>query len=37
MAKPNMPEIQNPNRANVNVTKTTEEASVRLPGDTATP
>ena len=37
MAKPNMPEIQNPNRANVNVTKTTEEASLRLSGDTATP
>ena len=37
MAKPNIPEMQNPNRANVNATKTTEETSLRLPEDTATP
>ena len=37
MAKPNIPEMQNPNKANVNATKTTEEASLRLLGDTATP
>ena len=36
MAKPNIPELQNPNRANVNATKTMKEASLRLPGDTAT-
>ena len=32
MTKPNIPEIQSPNRANVNATKTTKEASLRLPG-----
>ena len=37
LAKPNAPEMQNPNRANVTVTKTPEEVSLRLPGDTATP
>ena len=37
MTKPNIPEIQSPNRANVNATKTTEEASLRLPGDSAPP
>ena len=37
MAKPNVPEMQNPNRANVNATETMEEDSLRLPGDTATP
>ena len=37
MVKPNIPEMQNPNRANANATKTTEEASLRLLGDTATP
>ena len=31
MAKPNVPEMQNPNRANVNPTKTIEEASLRPP------
>ena len=36
MAKPNIPEIQNPNRANVNATKTMEESSLRFPEDTAT-
>ena len=36
MAKPKISEMQNPNRANVNATKTMEEASLRLPGDTAT-
>ena len=36
MAKPNIPEMQNPNRANVNATKTMEEAPLGLPGDTAT-
>ena len=37
MAKPNVPDRQNSNRANVNATKTLEKASLRLPGDTATP
>ena len=37
MAKPNVPEMQKPNRANASATKTLEEASVRLSGDTATP
>ena len=36
VAKPNVPEMQNPNRANVTATKTQEEASLKLPGDTAT-
>ena len=36
MAKPNIPEMQNANKANVNATKTMEEASLRFPGDTAT-
>ena len=37
MAKLNMPEMQKKtNRADVNATKTMEEASLRLPGDTAT-
>ena len=37
MAKPNIPEMQKkPNRTNVNATKTMEEASLRLPGDTVT-
>ena len=35
MAKSNVPDMQNPNRANVTATKTLEEASLRLPGDTA--
>ena len=35
--KPNVPEMQNPNRANVTATKTLKEAVLRLPGDTATP
>ena len=34
MVKPKISEIQNPNRAYVNATKTMEEASLRLPGDT---
>ena len=37
MGKPNVPETQNPNRANVTAAKTLEEASLSLPGDTATP
>ena len=37
MAKSNIPEMQNSNRANVNATKTMEEALLRLPGDTVTP
>ena len=37
IAKPNVPEMQNPNRANVTATKTIEGASFRLPGDTGTP
>ena len=37
MAKPNVPEIQNPKRSNVTATKIPEEASMRHPGDTATP
>ena len=36
MAKPNIPEMQNLSRANVNATKTMKEASPKLPGDTAT-
>ena len=36
MAKPNLPEMQNPNRTNVTATKTL-EASLRLTGDTVTP
>ena len=35
--KRNVPELQNPNRANVNATKTLEETSLWLPGDAATP
>ena len=34
MAKPNVSEMQNPNRTNVTATKTLEEVSLRLPGDT---
>ena len=37
MAKPNVPEMQNPNRANVSTTKTLEEASLRLSEEKATP
>ena len=37
MAKPNVPEIQNPKRVNVTATKIPDEASMRPPGDTATP
>ena len=37
MVKPNVPEMQNSNRANGIATKTLEKASPRLPGDTATP
>ena len=37
MAKPNVPGMQNPNKANVNATIILEEASMSLPGDTATP
>ena len=37
MGKHNVPEMQKPNRANVTATKTLEEASPRLPEDTATP
>ena len=37
MAKPKVPEMQNPSRANETATKTLEEASLRFPGDTATP
>ena len=37
MAKPNVPDMQNPNRANVTATKRLEEALLWLPGDTATP
>ena len=37
MAKPNLSDMQNSNRANVNATKTLEKASLRLPGDTDTP
>ena len=36
MAKANIPEMQNLNRANVNATKTMEEAPLGLPRDTAT-
>ena len=35
MAKPNIPKMKNPNRANINATKTMEEVSLRFPGDTA--
>ena len=37
MTKPSIPEMQNPNRAHANVTKTIEKASLRLSGDTAAP
>ena len=37
MAKPNVPEMQNPNIASLNAPKTIEETSLTLPGDTATP
>ena len=37
MAKPNVPEMQNPNRANMTAPKTLEEASLRLLGGIATP
>ena len=37
LAKPNVPEMQNSNRANVYARKTLEEASLRLPRHTATP
>ena len=37
MTKPNVPEMQNPYRANMAARKTLEEASMRLPGDIATP
>ena len=37
MTKPNVSEMQNPNRANVIARKTLEKASLRFPGDTATP
>ena len=36
MAKPNVSEMQNPSRINATATKTLEEASLRLPEDTAT-
>ena len=37
MAKPDVPEMQNPNRENENATKRLEEASLWLPGETVTP
>ena len=37
MSKLNVPAMQNPNRVNVTSTKTLEEATPRLPGDTASP
>ena len=37
MTKPNVPEMQNPKRANVTATKKLEEALLGLPGHTATP
>ena len=37
MAKPNVPEMQNPYRENMAARKTLEKASVKLPGDIATP
>ena len=33
IAKPNVPEMQKPNRVNVTAAKALEEASPRLPGD----
>ena len=37
MTKPNVPEMQNPNRTNVTATKILEKLSLRLPGDIDTP
>ena len=37
LAKHNVPEMQNPNRTNFTATKTLEESSMKVPGDTTTP